>query len=515
MEQLKWSTPIKNRNERENFICTSPIIYKTPVKKYETSSRHATYQNNTSCFSVLPNHITPPSGLTKFIARNPFETDLTSRLHLSVISPTVFNKASNSPQQSPDFAWSVDELALMQPAKIEEFPSQQIHCIDPETEIKAQAAIDQFFNGNEIIPSPWELKRKEIRTNIKVNTPITVCSDLNSESAKAKKDGWSQTVLTFPPELPSHVIEILKPYFTFTQEQNVESDDANSSNNSLRRKLFFNHEDFVENEEDSSVCLSPVKINGSLVLSSSPPQSGMLVHGAALKHSQDEGYNHETSQIISENLSPPNISPIQSTINNMSCESVRSRPRSVARLDFTTEMSIDQSSIQDKECLDNHSEDKSLNNVYHARIQADTCAEVKVLAKNSTEFEHNHETGTLEFNPEQVNVVNTFKYLTESCKINTNESYILQQTNTMLGISDQQSVSNSVQDTGYQTYSMSSTTNITDSYNTTPIKQKACWGDRILMTDEKFRLYDWKENMKNVFSSTPSRSNREKENHVP
>lgn len=29
--------------------------------------------------------------------------------------------------------------------------------------------------------------------------------------------GWSQTTLTFPSELPSHVMEILKPYLTFIQ----------------------------------------------------------------------------------------------------------------------------------------------------------------------------------------------------------------------------------------------------------------------------------------------------------
>lgn len=92
MEKLKWTTPIKNGNERENLTIKSPVIYKTPVKQYETNSKRTTYQSNISSFSVLPNHITPPSGLTKFMARNPFETDLTNRLHLSVISPTVFSK---------------------------------------------------------------------------------------------------------------------------------------------------------------------------------------------------------------------------------------------------------------------------------------------------------------------------------------------------------------------------------------------------------------------------------------
>lgn len=61
----------------------------TPVKNSDGIFKHST-----GCFSVLPNHLTPPSGLTKFIARNPFERDLTNRLHLSVISPSVFTKVS-------------------------------------------------------------------------------------------------------------------------------------------------------------------------------------------------------------------------------------------------------------------------------------------------------------------------------------------------------------------------------------------------------------------------------------
>lgn len=101
-------------------------------------------------------------------------------------------------------------------------------------------------------------------------------------------------------------------------------------------------------------------MNGSLVLSSSPPESGMLIHGAPVKvlfinfhhlkciyfkvcnkisfaqQSQNIDYCCDTSQII------PNISPIYSTMN-MSRESLRSRSRSVARLDFTNDMSIDES----------------------------------------------------------------------------------------------------------------------------------------------------------------------------
>lgn len=79
----------------------------------------------------------------------------------------------------------------MQPAKIEEFPTQQIYCTDPETEIKAQAAIDQFFKKDKIIPSPWEIKKKENRAKIKIDTPVETLNDSNLESSnsKNKKDG--------------------------------------------------------------------------------------------------------------------------------------------------------------------------------------------------------------------------------------------------------------------------------------------------------------------------------------
>lgn len=67
----------------------------------------------------------------------------------------------------------------------------------------------------------------------------------------------------------------------FQKEQNTDGDDINLSNNSLRRKLFFNHDECTDN--DSFISLSPVKTGNSMTLSYSPPQSGMFVHGTPLK----------------------------------------------------------------------------------------------------------------------------------------------------------------------------------------------------------------------------------------
>lgn len=70
------------------------------------------------------------------------------------------------------------------------------------------------------------------------------------------------------------------------QEQNVDAEDANSSTNSttsLRRKLFFNHDNCSDDEDEMSLPMSPVRTDGSMIhASSSPPHSGMLVHGTPL-----------------------------------------------------------------------------------------------------------------------------------------------------------------------------------------------------------------------------------------
>lgn len=70
-------------------------------------------------------------------------------------------------------------------------------------------------------------------------------------------------------------------FLCIQKEQNTDGDDVNLSYNSLRRKLFFNHDECTDN--DSFISLSPVKTSTSMTLSCSPPQSGMFVHGTPLK----------------------------------------------------------------------------------------------------------------------------------------------------------------------------------------------------------------------------------------
>jgi len=77
--------------------------------------------------------------------------------------------------------------------------------------------------------------------------------------------------------------------------------------------------------------------------------------------------------------------------------------------------------------------------------------------------------------------------------------------NIMSGAFEQQSIS--VQDTGYQTHSMNSIMHTIDSYNTST-SHKTLWNERIATSRDNAQL-SWRENIKNVFSSTPSKYNKE------
>ncbi|XP_011494526.1 PREDICTED: uncharacterized protein LOC105359598 [Ceratosolen solmsi marchali] len=521
MDHSSW-TPNNNKMNCESIIMLSPIT-KTPISNNIRLKRN--FQSNTTNFSVLPSHITPPSGLTKFIARNPFEADLTNKLHISVISPTVFSKVVDSHQKdSPGFTWSIDELALIQPAKIDEFPEQQMQCSDPEIEKNAQEAISKFFSKNQIIPSPFDFKRGELGKEIEMVTPIREFEGINIskelfESKIETKDCWAQTILTLPPKLPEKVEEILKPYFSFTQNQNYESDEANISNTSLRRKLFSNNDD-SHNESNSSILKSPESCKSPLSEKLSPLQSGMFFHGTLLQNSPITQRTYGTPLGYGKDISPHNLSPISNPGLNMSYQSIKSRNKSVARLDFTNDdMSIEvitdeekqdkNSSVTENICKTLFSEKNNMltekemdKHMEEGKFYDAT--QIFISSENSSKFKEDKENLVLH----NFNITDKSKFV-EAYKTNFSESYAMQQSNMLSGNYVQQMTYSNTHDTGYQTYSSSNITSNMDSYNT-PIKQKLHWDERITQTDDEVQLADWGENMKSMISSTPSKFNRAK-----
>lgn len=327
--------------------------------------------------------------------------------------------------------------------------------------------------------------------------------------------------MSLPLELPQDVEESLKPFFTFTQEQNVDCDDANSSNNSLRRKLFACQDESTDNN-DSFTSLSPVKTSESMVLVYSPPQSGMFVHGTPLKMLlQTRRQSNSSSVVISENLSP-NISPIHNTENNKLYKRIEHCSSLATRLNFVTDIdtndtaegkssssinshhSLDMSdSESDVKCTEENGKWIIINN-----DRTNACHSVNMEeAKNINSPDNTVHSNDIVLNDKEYNNETSLKIAPEVTSF-SHKSH--KQSNIMSGAFEHQSISNSIQDTGYQTYSMNSIMHTIDSYNTS-MSQKPVWNERIVTSRDIAQL-SWKENMTNVFSSTPSKYNKEREN---
>lgn len=145
---------------------------------------------------------------------------------------------------------------------MEAHETQFISVIDPEQEAKAQAAISTYFKDKLSVPSPIDCPLRNQKIILPPSTPT-----------RPTRDAICQTELTLPPHLPAELEALLRPFCTFTQNQQqspskVGSIGANSSridhdarDASLRRKLFDASLNSTQSSGDFRLeldeCLSP------------------------------------------------------------------------------------------------------------------------------------------------------------------------------------------------------------------------------------------------------------------
>ncbi|XP_021931134.1 protein aurora borealis isoform X2 [Zootermopsis nevadensis] len=248
------------------------------------------------------------------------------------------------------FSWTIEDVAKIQPAPIEEYqPQQYEHAVDSETELKAQEAIDHYFCNHHIVCSPWgpqvPPKTSSLFVEINDNSSADKQTSLNrsegdgeedisgnfSCNVSTKKEVSTQTVLTLPPELPPALEAALKPYFIFDMDVCESAEEDNLSTSTPRRKLF------VCEEKHQEMSVSPA---GSSCFSmqvecklSSPAHSGLFVTASSriLCPSTPviDSRTYGTPLLGSKLIPSPEISPIAS---------VHQRNKSVARLNFSSRM---------------------------------------------------------------------------------------------------------------------------------------------------------------------------------
>lgn len=200
---------------------------------------------------------TPISRLNRVIV-NPFEASLNERLHLPMIcSPSLFHRPATPQMSSTQFEWTIEDVASLGPANVEADETQFVMHTDPEMEARAQEAITSYFRDNVVLPSPINCPLREASEKTRLlpevlrdenedrRDSLEELAAANNKSCLKRikvRDGFSQTVLTFPPKLPKEVEDMLAGFCTYTQDQQQEESSVeslnDSSNASLRRKLF-------------------------------------------------------------------------------------------------------------------------------------------------------------------------------------------------------------------------------------------------------------------------------------
>ncbi|XP_055626051.1 protein aurora borealis [Toxorhynchites rutilus septentrionalis] len=247
MEQEAFLTPRKIFQNAFNAARKSTAGANSPSMMVYTPTSLTRSASTSGRFNLMPVIHTPPSRLVNGKVINPFEAHLADRLHLPVIcSPSLFHRPS-TPQAGSvsQFEWTIDEVSYLGPANVEAHETQFMETPDPVLEAKAQAAISSYFKDNNIVPSPVDCQLRNQKINFTGESPAR--SSFIGRKAKRRRDGITQTVLSFPPNLPKEIEDLLVPYFNFhdnqqqTHETIEESDvsiDHEARDASLRRKLF-------------------------------------------------------------------------------------------------------------------------------------------------------------------------------------------------------------------------------------------------------------------------------------
>ncbi|KAH9629004.1 hypothetical protein HF086_007489 [Spodoptera exigua] len=193
------------------------------------------------CQNIVYKSTPPPSNRK---VRNPFDKALIDKLHKPICSPgmcKIYKKKSNG-----SFRWDIDQACTLVPADIVACNSQFEPSPDPALEKIAEEATDKFFSQEMVMPSPLIESSKKAKPLLQTSIEAHIQIDSIIQEKVVTKDVSAQTVLTLPPELPPELEKLLQPFCTFTQEQNMSGEYEITANGSLRRKLFFEEHSDIE-----------------------------------------------------------------------------------------------------------------------------------------------------------------------------------------------------------------------------------------------------------------------------
>uniref|UniRef100_T1IH25 Protein aurora borealis n=1 Tax=Strigamia maritima TaxID=126957 RepID=T1IH25_STRMM len=251
------------------------------------SKRDAEMCSNKNNNVKTKDEMTPLKG----ILSNPFEIGLHERLQQPSFSPSCFNHVLTEDGVEGPFRWSIDQMANLHPAEIDDVTCLQQReplRIDSEYEEKAQEAINSFFSQNFIVPSPWLDDSRPVLRKTSCASSEGCCYGLldferflvdfgklfllKPTPPKISQDASTQTILTLPINFDLH--KHLGEYFTHLEVSVQPEEDNSLIASTLRRKLFTQDDSPFENQSSNSSAhfsSSPVPATGDLKRTSISP----------------------------------------------------------------------------------------------------------------------------------------------------------------------------------------------------------------------------------------------------
>ncbi|XP_067009581.1 protein aurora borealis [Anabrus simplex] len=243
-ENCLFTSPISKRSvqsqlqpncyETPESIQRLPKIYEGQIYSQKCEQQVNDYVSTPRCtyrsvkLPNLPLHRTPPSRLQNTVIRNPFEETMRKNLDRPLVSPSLFaNVLSPSQETREHFSWTIDDLASLRPAWIDEFQNQIDDPVDPEIERKIQEKIDRFFASNINLESPWAPGEAVSRiawafqeaSSTPVKSPKVISMSFIEESEEPPAaepppmtDAWTQTELSLPSGVPMTVDSTIEKY---------------------------------------------------------------------------------------------------------------------------------------------------------------------------------------------------------------------------------------------------------------------------------------------------------------
>ncbi|CDW59015.1 protein aurora borealis [Trichuris trichiura] len=232
-------------------VSGTPIERQLALRSYQSAVAMARLKNP-QIKSLSPS-MYPSCSKTPVVGNDvcsPFDPNVIDNVCQAMNSPSLFAFKKSVASNNLTFQWSPEQLAKIQPAKLDEDgTSEKENCFSPKKEKEIQAAIDSFFDSGLVHPSPQlGTSANPLSFTSVSESPVAKCT---AKKRVKTKNAICQTLFTFPPKFDMD-------FFLGKSRFRLSDITVNNQEGAFRRKLFTLH-----HQQDDKLPIDPQFYNSS------------------------------------------------------------------------------------------------------------------------------------------------------------------------------------------------------------------------------------------------------------